>query len=253
MPDTFVDFKKQRYRWAYGAMQILKAHTRALLTGGGTGGTLSPGQRYHFIAGWLPWIADGFNLLFNLAALGWSLALVINPGHIDPPLAMFSVLPLSLFAFKIVKMAHLYSARVGASWRQTLAAALAGLSLAHTVGLATLRGLVTRDEPFFRTPKVKQAEPLRVALAGAREEVLLAVALVLAAVLVAHAPILAGPDRTAWVAMLIIQAVPYLCSVSVSLLAALPVRASLIGNVYREPVLPPSSPAVTPPSTEVHE
>src|SRR5438876_183891 len=30
MPDTFVDFKKQRFRWAYGAMQILKAHARTL-------------------------------------------------------------------------------------------------------------------------------------------------------------------------------------------------------------------------------
>jgi cellulose synthase/poly-beta-1,6-N-acetylglucosamine synthase-like glycosyltransferase len=112
MPDTFVDFKKQRYRWAYGAMQILKAHVRTLVTGEAPGGlALSPGQRYHFVAGWLPWVADGINLIFNIAALCWSLALVIAPRHIDPPLAMFSVLPLSLFAFKLVKMAHLYRAR----------------------------------------------------------------------------------------------------------------------------------------------
>jgi exo-beta-1,3-glucanase (GH17 family)/cellulose synthase/poly-beta-1,6-N-acetylglucosamine synthase-like glycosyltransferase len=234
MPDTFVDFKKQRYRWAYGAMQILKSHARVLLTGGGERGALSPGQRYHFVAGWLPWLADGFNLIFNLAALCWSLALIIAPRRIDPPLAMFSVLPLSLFAFKIVKMAHLYHVRVGASWRQTLAAALAGLSLAHTVGLATLRGILTRNEPFFRTPKVRKAEPLRAAFAGAREEVLIAIALVIAAVAVAHAPILAGPDRTAWVAMLVIQSVPYLCAVVVSLLAALPVSSDLVGNSYRE-------------------
>jgi cellulose synthase/poly-beta-1,6-N-acetylglucosamine synthase-like glycosyltransferase len=26
MPDTFLDYKKQRFRWAYGAMQILKSH-----------------------------------------------------------------------------------------------------------------------------------------------------------------------------------------------------------------------------------
>ena len=28
MPDTFLDFKKQRFRWAYGAMQILRRHSR---------------------------------------------------------------------------------------------------------------------------------------------------------------------------------------------------------------------------------
>src|SRR5690606_12078153 len=74
MPDTFMDYKKQRFRWAYGAMQILKRHAKALFW---KEGGLSSGQRYHFIAGWLPWIADGFNLLFNLAALVWSAAMII--------------------------------------------------------------------------------------------------------------------------------------------------------------------------------
>ena len=31
MPDTFIAYKSQRYRWAYGAMQILKHHAGALL------------------------------------------------------------------------------------------------------------------------------------------------------------------------------------------------------------------------------
>jgi hypothetical protein len=132
-------------------------------------------------------------------------------------------------------MAHLYRARVGASWRQTLSAALAGLSLAHTVGLATLKGMFTRDEPFFRTPKVKRAEPLRVALAGAREEGLIAIALIGAALAVAHAPVTPGPDLTAWVVMLSIQSVPYLCSVLVSILAASPLGARLVGETFREP------------------
>src|SRR5579859_4009810 len=83
MPDTFIDFKKQRFRWAYGAMQILKRHARAFFM---EGGPLSPGQRYHFVAGWLPWIADGCNMLFNIAALGWSAAMVLNPHRFDPPL-----------------------------------------------------------------------------------------------------------------------------------------------------------------------
>ena len=34
MPDTFVDFKKQRYRWAYGAIQIMRHHARTLWQGG---------------------------------------------------------------------------------------------------------------------------------------------------------------------------------------------------------------------------
>jgi exo-beta-1,3-glucanase (GH17 family)/cellulose synthase/poly-beta-1,6-N-acetylglucosamine synthase-like glycosyltransferase len=83
MPDSFSDFKKQRYRWAYGAVRILAHHRRQFL---GTVETkLGAGQRYHFAAGWLPWFADGFNLLFNLAALFWTVAMVGFELYVTPP------------------------------------------------------------------------------------------------------------------------------------------------------------------------
>ncbi len=77
MPDTFMDFRKQRFRWAYGAMQILRRHARRAVQLARP--TLTHGQRYHFIAGWLPWVADGINLLFNFAALAWSIGMVFAP------------------------------------------------------------------------------------------------------------------------------------------------------------------------------
>ena len=232
MPDTFIDFKKQRFRWAYGAMQIIKAHGRELFL---EGGPLSPGQRYHFIAGWLPWVADGCNMLFNLAALGWSAAMIWAPGLIDPPLVMYSVLPLSLFTFKLAKLAHLYHVRVGASYRQTLAAAIAGLALTHTIGLAAVKGLVTRSEPFFRTPKGGSSAGLWHALAAAREETLMMAALMLSAWAVAHTglPQNAGPDRLAWIIVLLIQSVPYASSLVVSMMSAFPLPARLLGTSYR--------------------
>ena len=232
MPDTFIDFKKQRFRWAYGAMQILKAHARALFL---EGGPLSPGQRYHFVAGWLPWVADGSNLLFNLAALGWSAAMVWAPGQIDPPLVMYSVLPLSLFTFKLAKLVHLYRVRVGANLRQTLAAAIAGLALTHTIGTATVKGLVTRSEPFFRTPKEVGTSGVLRALAAAREETLMMSGLMLSAWAIAHTgpPESSGPDRLAWIVALLVQSVPYASSLIVSLISAFPLPARLLGTGYR--------------------
>jgi exo-beta-1,3-glucanase (GH17 family)/cellulose synthase/poly-beta-1,6-N-acetylglucosamine synthase-like glycosyltransferase len=232
MPDTFVDFKKQRFRWAYGAMQILKVHARALFM---EGSPLSPGQRYHFIAGWLPWVADGCNLLFNLAALGWSAAMVWAPRQVDPPLVVYSVLPLSLFTFKLAKLVHLYRVRVGANLRQTVAAAIAGLALTHTIGTAAVKGLLTRSEPFFRTPKHGAASGLLSALAAAREETLLMIGLTLSAWAVAYTGLResAGPDRLAWIVVLLIQAVPYGCALLVSLTSAFPLPARLLGTRYR--------------------
>jgi len=233
MPDTFIDFKKQRFRWAYGAMQILKAHWAFL--NGSTRNQLAPGQRYHFIAGWLPWVADGFNLLFNFAALAWSILMISSPIEYDAPLMMFSVLPLSLFVFKIVKLVHLYRSAVGASVRQTIAAALAGLSLSHTIGFAVLKGLATRSEPFFRTPKNASRQGLRRAFGAAREETLMLVALLLASFGVSQIPITTSPDLKTWVVVLAIQAVPYACSLLVSLASALSLPGWLVGTSYREP------------------
>jgi exo-beta-1,3-glucanase (GH17 family)/cellulose synthase/poly-beta-1,6-N-acetylglucosamine synthase-like glycosyltransferase len=236
MPDNFLDFKKQRSRWAFGAMQILRRHFDLLIRGRGE--KVTAGQRYHFIAGWLPWLADGFNLLFNCAALVWSLVMVAFPRHIEPPLAIFSVLPLSLFAFKLAKMVHLYHTRVGANLRQTLAAGIAGLSLSHTIGSAMVAGFVRRDRPFFRTPKRARRHALGEALAAAREEAILMVGLWFAAFAVSRIPsfdgdlpgLVGSPDLSIWVIVLLIQSIPYAASVVVSLVSALDLPGSWLGE-----------------------
>jgi hypothetical protein len=237
MPDTFIDFKKQRFRWAYGAMQILRRHTRSLFSSDHT--KLTAGQRYHFIAGWLPWIADGFNFIFTLGAIGWSLAMWLSPDSVEPPLLTFSLLPLMLFTFKLVKLLHLYGTRVGANLRQAIAAATAGLALSHTIGMATLKGLITQNEPFFRTPKQSQPHAFATAFASARIETVLMLALWLAAFAVAQVPEeRTSPDRAMWTIMLMIQSLPYLAALLVSLASAFPLPARLLGTPGRAPGQP---------------
>ena len=235
MPDTFLDYKKQRFRWAYGAMQILRQHAGILL---GRGGPLTLGQRYHFLAGWLPWLADGLNLLFNLGALLWSLAMIDFPHTIDPPMMVFSALPLALFTFKIAKLVYLYRTRVGANIRQTLAAALAGLALTHTIGLATLSGFLTRDHAFFRTPKQVRSHALLHALAECREEILMMLALWLSAYAVFTEVGTGMRDLMVWVLVLLIQSIPYCASLLLAVLSALPsLPASIIGRAEDMDVL----------------
>ncbi|MFO0333551.1 MAG: glycosyltransferase [Pseudomonadota bacterium] len=241
MPDTFLDFKKQRFRWAYGAMQILRAHAGELF--GRRPSALTPGQRYHFLAGWLPWVADGFNLAFNAFALAWTLAMLYAPADFDAPLAVFSVLPLTLFVFKLAKLMHLYRVRVGAGVRQALAASIAGLGLAHTIGLAVLKGLFTNGEPFFRTPKHARSQSVWGALAACREEALLGLALLLGAWALS-VTLVAGidgtfdrartdsPDFRAWVLVLVVQSLPYVSAVLASLVSALRMPARWIGQGY---------------------
>ena len=232
MPDTFIDFKKQRFRWAYGAMQILRSHARTLFRRKGS--PLTDGQRYHFLAGWLPWVADGLNLAFNFCALLWTTLMVAFPAKIDAPLAIFSVLPLSLFVFKLAKLMHLYRVRVGANGRQTIAACIAGLGLAHTIGLAVLKGLFTDNEPFFRTPKNASSQTILGALSACREEGLMAIALLLGAYAVSEIALMDSPDMRAWIIVMIVQSVPYVAAVIVSVMSSLKLPASMIGQGYRE-------------------
>ena len=218
MPDTFADFRKQRYRWAYGAVRILLHHRRELL--GLRKTALSAGQRYHFVAGWLPWFADGFNLLFNFAALAWTVAMVSFPEQITPPYMTVALVPLVLFVFKMSKSFFLYQRRVTASFRQSVAAGLAGLALSHTISRAMFGGLVTGKLGFFRTPKMAEAPAFVRALADAREEALFVVAFWLGAGLVMLREDAYMLDVRIWAAVLLVQSIPYIASVLVSLMSA---------------------------------
>jgi len=217
MPDTFIDFKKQRFRWAYGAMQILRHHAAMLLLPGRS--NLTFGQRYHFIAGWLPWMADSINLLFTIAALLWSVAMCLMPLTFDPPMVILSVMPMSLFIFKIAKMIYLYRNRVGANITQTFASALAGLSLSHTISKAILLGVFTRSIPFFRTPKLAQTHALFHALMSAREEGLLTLALWIAIFTITARHGSDTPDIFMWLMVLLVQSIPYAATVIMAIIS----------------------------------
>ena len=215
MPDNFLDYKKQRFRWAYGSVLILRHHARYFLSLSKS--ALTPAQRYHFVAGWLPWMADGLSLGFNLVALAFSVMLVAFPHVFTPPEVMLSLLPIGFFAFKITKMLVLYRWRMDATLRQSLAAGVAGLAVSHTIARAMLEGLRTTGVGFFRTPKRASAHGVLRALGDAREEALLGGALLLAAFVIGQRDDAYLLDTRLWMLLLVIQSVPYAAAVTLSL------------------------------------
>jgi cellulose synthase/poly-beta-1,6-N-acetylglucosamine synthase-like glycosyltransferase len=225
MPDTFIDYKKQRFRWAYGSIQIMRRHLRPLF--GWRDHRLSRGQRYHFVAGWLPWLADGLNLFYTGGALLWSALILLDPKHTDPPLAVFTIPPLALFFFKVLKLIYLYRTRVGASRWETLGAAWAGLALSHTIAKAVVSGFWTKEKPFFRTPKCENKPRLVQALLSAAEETLLAILLIGAAVGVIWLQGGELPGARLWGAALLVQSLPYLAALAMGLISAFPAKKTL--------------------------
>ncbi|MCG3170067.1 MAG: hypothetical protein CALGDGBN_01604 [Pseudomonadales bacterium] len=222
MPDRFIDYKKQRFRWAYGALQIMKHHAGMLFLGRDT--ELTRGQRYHFIAGWLPWCADGLNLFFTAGALVWTAAMLLVPRQALPPDIIFALPPLLLFFGKVTKILYVYLRHLRVPLGTSVGAAVAGLALSHTIGKAVVYGLVTRTIPFFRTPKLRGHGGFLQAVDEAREELYILILLwgALAGLLVVHE--MDTTDAYAWAAMLILQSLAYLAAVVMSILAVLPPR-----------------------------
>jgi exo-beta-1,3-glucanase (GH17 family)/glycosyltransferase involved in cell wall biosynthesis len=223
IPDSFSGYKTQRFRWAYGAVQILKRHWRALSEPSGDNGTkLTRGQRYHFVSGWLPWFADAAHLVFACAAILWSILLLFK--LVEFPPAVFLVPTLSVFVFKVVAGLWLYHARVKCGWRDRLGASLAGMGLTHAVGRAVWQGLFTSGKPFFRTPKCKDRPAAIQGFLMAREEIGLLVALLASAFSVLYKFEPSNQNAVLWTGMLCVQTLPYWAALYVSMVNALPGR-----------------------------
>jgi exo-beta-1,3-glucanase (GH17 family)/cellulose synthase/poly-beta-1,6-N-acetylglucosamine synthase-like glycosyltransferase len=219
MPDTFTDYKKQRFRWAYGSIQILKKHASALLK---SGNSLSLGQKYHFIAGWMPWIADAANMIFNCTAILWTIAMLLAPRKIDAPMVEFALLPLILFSFKLGKMIYIYRFRAYASGLSIFGAALAGLALSHTIACAVIQGVATSNKPFFRTPKKANVHAMLRAILESREEILFAASLLLCAHVLSNVQGMMTLDMHLWIIVLVIQSIPYLATILIAVISTMP-------------------------------
>lgn len=214
MPDTYDAYKSQRYRWVYGAMQIMKRHAGQIF---GFRSTLTLAQRYHFFAGWLPWFADAFALVFGVLSLVWTALMAIAPRHFDVPLTALSSVALALFAVKTAKTVWLHRAKVGTGYLGAIAAALTGLSLAFTVGRGVLAGIFTSGKPFMVTPKCEDQAPWTRALRIALPEAVLFAATVTAIVATAVIGRLDDPAEVVWVIALGVLGLPHASALLVAM------------------------------------
>ena len=208
-PDTLAAFMSQRYRWVYGAMQIMKRHAGAVFLGRTE---LDWAQRYQFLCGWLPWLSDGMGLIVTGFALVWTFLMTLAPNYFDVPMAALSAAAVALFVAKSLKTLLLHPQKVGSGVPGAIAASVAGLALTHTVGKAVLAGVVTRRKPFLRTPKCENPADFRQALRMVWQEATLLVCCMIAMGAMLYERGTDDPAAMLWTAMLAIQSLPYAAS-----------------------------------------
>lgn len=163
MPFNFEGLKKQRFRWAFGGMQILRLHARTLLLGarrrgrGSSDGArrgLTWAQRWDYLVGGLQWLNDPATFGFTILLLLGSISLLVAKSLFMQPLAGAVLFVPLLFVFMgATRFLWALRRRVGCSLGQAAGAFTILLALTWVVTLACVLGLSKREGVFLRTPK----------------------------------------------------------------------------------------------------
>lgn len=159
MPLDYDGLKKQRFRWAFGGMQILRMHIRKLIPtwmGGDSESRLTWPQKFAYLSGGLQWLNDPLNFIFTALLLTGVGALVSGGSLIIQPMVGFVVImPATFVLFGLLRFLWALRIRLRCSWIEAYRALTILLGLIWVVTLACVQGLTRRQGVFLRTPKKK--------------------------------------------------------------------------------------------------
>lgn len=149
LPDDFASFKKQRHRWAYGGMQIVRKHWRRLLP---NASRLTSAQRREFAIGWLSWLgSESIGALVAILSLAW-VPFVLGLG-IAVPQRILTLPIMFCFGIYVLHFIAMYRMRVATTPVRMLGAAFAAMAVQFTVAKAVYDGFRYKDLAFARTAK----------------------------------------------------------------------------------------------------
>jgi exo-beta-1,3-glucanase (GH17 family)/cellulose synthase/poly-beta-1,6-N-acetylglucosamine synthase-like glycosyltransferase len=219
-PSDFAAIKSQRFRWAFGAMQILKAHLPIMLGRS----TLNLAQRYHFLTGWFSWFGDALQFVFAYGSLLWTIGILAFPKTFSLPVVALALPVLGFMAFKAALGPILYRHTMNCPWRDILGASILSVGLAHAVARGVFTGLIKKKGVFVVTPKGWKAKGAFAFFGPIREELGMFIALILAIMSLIWTHDTTGTETRLWAAILALQCIPYMASIACQIAAYIPER-----------------------------
>jgi exo-beta-1,3-glucanase (GH17 family)/cellulose synthase/poly-beta-1,6-N-acetylglucosamine synthase-like glycosyltransferase len=210
LPDTLEAYKRQRHRWAFGGLQILRKHWRRLLPG--VSG-LTREQKREYGLGWLNWLgAESIGVVVALLNILW--VPFVAFADISVPDRILTLPILAAFAVSLGHFAALYRLRVRASAGQMLGAVCAAMAVQWTVARAVGIGLVKDRLPFLRTAK---GGAMRTSAEfPAVWEAIIAALLLASAVTVLVTNAKQIREINIFAAVLVVQSLPFLAAVAIA-------------------------------------
>jgi exo-beta-1,3-glucanase (GH17 family)/cellulose synthase/poly-beta-1,6-N-acetylglucosamine synthase-like glycosyltransferase len=213
LPDTYDAFKKQRDRWAYGGLQILKKHWRRFLPGGSR---LTRDQKREFTLGWLNWLgAESVGVVVAILNIVWVPVIAFLDIAVPD-----RILTVPIIASFVVSMAHfvtLYRLRVQTGKGQMFTAAIAAMSVQWTVARAVAVGMVKDHLPFVRTANGGAGKGRRRTDFHAFWESILAGLLIVGAIVLVETNVKEVHEINVFAAVLLIQSLPFVAAVVIAL------------------------------------
>jgi exo-beta-1,3-glucanase (GH17 family)/cellulose synthase/poly-beta-1,6-N-acetylglucosamine synthase-like glycosyltransferase len=212
LPDSYLAYKRQRHRWAYGGFQILKKHWPRFLPGASG---LTREQKREFALGWLNWLgAESIGVVVALLNLIWVPFVAVF--GIAIPDKVLTVPILAAFVVSMVHFVALYRLRVAIPGGQTFGAVFAAMSVQWTVARAVASGLVKDHLPFVRTAKGGAAK--RSADFPAFWEAVIAGLLIASAIFLHATNWERVREIDLFALVLVVQSLPFLASVALAVL-----------------------------------
>ncbi len=214
LPDTFNAYKKQRDRWAYGGLQILKKHWRRFLPGHSR---LTRDQKREFSLGWLNWLgAESVGVVVAILNIVW--VPIIAFLDIAVPDRILTVPILASFVVSMAHFVTLYRLRVQTGKGQLFVSAIAAMSVQWTVARAVAMGMIKDHLPFVRTDKGGSNKLRRRTDFHAFWEAVLSVLLIGGAVILVETNIKEVREINIFAGVLVIQSLPFVAAVAIALL-----------------------------------
>jgi exo-beta-1,3-glucanase (GH17 family)/cellulose synthase/poly-beta-1,6-N-acetylglucosamine synthase-like glycosyltransferase len=231
LPDTYDAFKRQRHRWAFGGLQILRKHWRSLLP---WSERLTKEQKREYGLGWLNWLgAESVGVVVALLNIVWVPFVVFGTYQLSDSMAdigflktlhNFGAVPdriltmpiLAAFLVSVAHFASLYRLRVKATAGQMTGAVCAAMSVQWTVARAVGIGVFVEHLPFLRTSKGGNSR--KGADFPAFAEAIIGVLLLIGASALVITNDKQVREINIFAFVLVVQSLPFLAAVAMSLL-----------------------------------
>ena len=187
MPFNFEGLKKQRFRWCFGGVQILKKHWEALMPWAhwvDPNNKLTLRQRYYYLVGGLQWFTDLFNLLFVFfLVMGAVFSIVHTSLQIRPLTLAIMLMPALFLVLNLWRFVWVLRNKLNISISMAFKTMFNFFSMGWAVTLASIQGLVQPEGVFLRTPKSKSGSRALKAIRVTQWETIIGLVCVISGVL----------------------------------------------------------------------